>query len=120
MLSGSRHTWASLAASNLLNEEIHRCGLAATHNSTARTPLTRRQFAGLPGRDAIAITENAPSSFSSPSYRPRRAQSDDDSDESEDCDADCKARARGYSDAEDLAEDLGLDEDEAHDMFSED
>lgn len=108
----------------LLDEEIHRCGLAATYNSTARTPLTKRQFAGLPGRDEIAVSERAPSSFRGLGYRSRRAQSDDnsndDSDESEECDADCRAHARGYSDAEDLAEDLGLDEDEAHDMLSED
>jgi hypothetical protein len=100
-----------------------RCNLVAKYLTNTGQNLTARQFAGLPRKgDSFAKATDAPATYPSRAYAadpPAAANKRPEETETEECDTDCKARKRGYGDAEDMAEDLGIDVDEANDMLED-
>ena len=102
-----------------------RCDLTARYLSNTGQNLTARQFAALRrDGDNFANAPGAPATYTARDYAaaPTSAASKEPAEpEPEECDTDtdCKARKRGYRDTEDMAEDLGVDVDEAHDMLED-
>lgn len=98
--------------------DVERCALTAMYLVNTGTLLTPRQFAALrdePDRHAHPTGPASPNRashhyFAQDDAKPNHA-------EQPECDTQCKARKHGYVDAEDMAEDLGIGIDEAHDRL---